>query len=95
MNLASIHNTKLPHRLRIVGSRVERTKCFTQIFKKIEAIVAEKAGRHNSIDNANRNALRELLEEIDKRASKRFIEVQTKRRKYINITITIYQPIII
>lgn len=54
-NLAFIHNTKLPHsRLRIVGSRVEETK-FSP--KKIEAIVAGKAGSHYSIDNANRKQM--------------------------------------
>lgn len=53
------------------------------LFKKIEAMVAENAlvGSHYSIDSADGEALRAKMEAMVERASKRFAEVQTKRRK--------------
>ncbi|XP_063759361.1 GTPase IMAP family member 8-like isoform X2 [Eleginops maclovinus] len=51
------------------------------LFNKIDAMVAQKAGGHYSIDSADGRALREKMEAIVERASMRFAEVQTKRRK--------------
>ncbi len=63
---------------------VSNTQDSTQVetlFKKIEAMVAENAGSHYSIDSADGNAVREKMEAMVERASKRFAEVQKKRRK--------------
>lgn len=52
-----------------------------KLFEKIEAMVATNGGRHYPIDRAHGNALREEMKAISDRASKRFVEVQTHRRK--------------
>lgn len=52
-----------------------------KLFEKIEAMVATNGGRHYPIDRAHGNALREEMKAISDRASKRFGEVQTHRRK--------------
>lgn len=51
------------------------------LFKKIEATVAENASSHYSINSADGDALREKMETMVERSSKRFAEVQKKRRK--------------
>ncbi len=63
-----------------VSDRQDSTQV-TTLFDKIEALVAENAGRHFSIDSADGNALRVKMEAVAERASKRFAEVQTKRKK--------------
>lgn len=63
---------------------ISNTQDSTQVeklFKKIEAMVAKNAGGHYSIDGADGNAVRGKMEAMAERASKRFAEVLTKRRK--------------
>ncbi|XP_040917666.1 GTPase IMAP family member 8-like [Toxotes jaculatrix] len=52
-----------------------------ELFKKIEAMVAENGGGHCSIDSAPGKALREKMQVIAERASKRAGFVQAQRRK--------------
>ncbi|KAM6965904.1 GTPase IMAP family member 8-like [Tautogolabrus adspersus] len=51
------------------------------LFKKIDAMVAENAGSLFSIDGDEGSALKEKMEAIVERASKRFSEVQRRRRE--------------
>uniref|UniRef100_UPI0037E98D4E uncharacterized protein n=1 Tax=Semicossyphus pulcher TaxID=241346 RepID=UPI0037E98D4E len=51
------------------------------LLEKIEAMVAENAGGHFSVDRADGNALREKMEAIVEGASKRVAEVQRRRRE--------------
>lgn len=51
------------------------------LFKKIEAMVGGNGGGYYSTDTAAGNALREKMQALAERASERFAEVQTQRRK--------------
>ncbi|XP_041634293.1 GTPase IMAP family member 8-like [Cheilinus undulatus] len=51
------------------------------LLEKIEAMVVENAGRVYSVDAAEGRALTEKMETIAERASKRFFEVQRRRRE--------------
>ncbi|KAI9523354.1 hypothetical protein NQZ68_028378 [Dissostichus eleginoides] len=63
-----------------ISNHQDRTQV-TTLFQKIEAMVAQNAAGHYSIDAADGSALREKMEAIVERTSKRFAEVQAKRRK--------------
>lgn len=63
-----------------ISDRQDSTQVIV-LFKKIEALIAENAGSHCSTDSADGNALKEKKEAVIERASKRFAEVQTKRRE--------------
>ncbi|XP_037647235.1 GTPase IMAP family member 8-like isoform X2 [Sebastes umbrosus] len=63
-----------------ISNREDSTQVI-KLFKKIEALVAKNGGSHYSIDSAEGNALREKMATMVERASKRFAEVQTKRRE--------------
>ncbi|XP_033998107.1 GTPase IMAP family member 8-like [Trematomus bernacchii] len=63
-----------------ISNHQDRTQV-TRLFEKIEAMIAQNAAGHYSIDAADGSALREKMEAIVERASKRFAEVQAKRRK--------------
>lgn len=63
---------------------IHNTQDSTQVktlFEKIEAMVAENAGGYYSTDLAAGDALRQEMQAIAHRASERFAEVQTQRRK--------------
>lgn len=72
------------------------------LFKKIEAMVAENASSHYSIDSARGNVLREKIEAIAEGALRRVAAVQAKRRRlraliegesafcYINQTLRVF-----
>ncbi|XP_042361031.1 GTPase IMAP family member 8-like [Plectropomus leopardus] len=63
-----------------ISDRQDSTQVIT-LFKKIEVMMAENAGSHFSVDRVEGNALKEELEEMAERATTRFAEVETKRRK--------------
>lgn len=63
-----------------ISNHQDRTQV-TTLFQKMEAMVAQNAAGHCYIDAADGSALREKMEAIVERASKRFAEVQAKRRK--------------
>ncbi|XP_035510517.1 GTPase IMAP family member 8-like [Morone saxatilis] len=63
-----------------VRNRQDSTQVIT-LFNKIDEMVAKNAGSHYSVDSADGNALREKMEALVERASKRVAEVQTKRKK--------------
>ncbi|MEQ2308554.1 hypothetical protein AMECASPLE_029336 [Ameca splendens] len=51
------------------------------LFEKIETMVTNNGGRHCSVDISHGNALREKLQVLVEKASKRFGDVQKQRRK--------------